>query len=134
MGSALFVVLEHEIATLNTTMDGSALSKAEPRLRRHCRERGLADLMSFSSADPEDLAAQLEDETGEPVDPTSLDPEEWFPAEPGLTTVRALLDDLRRGALDLKDADLVQADLEDIERILATAADEGVRWHLAVDP
>ena len=58
-----------------------------------------------------------------------IPPEQWFDPNEGLRTVRGLLDYLRRHPV----APDVAEDLEAMEQVLTAAAEQGVRFHLAVD-
>ena len=132
MGAALFVVLDSEIDGLDSFIDGKALSRAEPTLSAYCSDNGLADLMSFFSADPAEAAEFLQAE-GIDSEMPELPPVQWFSPEIGLRTVRGLLTGIQDGRLKVTDADAVTSDLSGLERILTVASERKVKWHLAVD-
>ena len=126
MGAALYVVLEKEIPGLDTMINGKTLSKAGERLAEVASQAGVRPLMEFFSMDPGDASGFLE---GEGMGDIEIPPEQWFLAEEGLRTVRALLAEVERDPT-LKSA---REDLAEFERVLDAAQKAGVRWHLAVD-
>ena len=58
-------------------------------------------------------------------------PEQWFSAEEGLLTIRRLRETARAEKID--NLAKILADLDEFERILEVAKEQGVGWHLAVD-
>ena len=81
-------------------------------------------MSEFFSIDPEEAATFLDgegDDHGELV----LPPEQYFSADDGLATVRALL--------PMPGAEPALRDLHDCERILSIAGEHGIGWHFAMD-
>lgn len=120
MGAALYIVLEKQIPGLDTMVDGKTLSREEEPLAELATRLGVRPLMEFFSMNAEDAAEFLGEEATA---------EQWFPAEEGLKTVRALLGQVEK-APELKAA---REDLVGFERVLGAAQKNGVRWHLAID-
>ena len=95
--------------------------------------------MAFFSMNPAEAAetlAELRAELGEPEtesEPMEFPEEEWSSAEDGLQTVNALLEHLAKNPGAIRETETVISDLCDFQRVLQRVADEGVRWHLAVD-
>ena len=99
------------------------------------------------SLPPEDGAALATadlddpDDDFDPSDPTlePAPPEEWFTAEEGLTTVRALIQAVQdaptSAVVDPFDPtpDAILADLREFESVLDHLATAEIRWHLSVD-
>ena len=127
MGSALFITLERKIKGLDTFVNGKVLSAASDRLDKVAKNLKVKLLMDFYSANPE----EVEDFAGFEV--PDLLAETFFPAAEGLKTVKALREHLEENPKAVARVKDVIADLEDFERILAKASDQGVKWHLSVD-
>lgn len=126
MGSAHYIVLEREIDGLDTMMDGKSLSRHIESLDETARKLGVRPLSEFFSIAPEQAAEFMEGEGVEAGD-IQLLPLQQFPAQEGLSTVRALL------SLPQVQADHVAEDLRQCERILSAAAQHGVGWHFEID-
>ena len=150
---------------------GEAIAQANDFLDRLATDAGVRPLMDFFSMDPAEvdslfgelgLDPSVEAATGDlkgdpdlgldrddlpaPVDglPTFEDapPEEWFTAEEGLTTVRALISAVAAQPTpdptqtpDSFDPtpDEILADLGEFVAVLDHLQTAGIRWHLAVD-
>jgi hypothetical protein len=129
---ALFVTLEREIPDFNSYVNGHALSAADRKLERLAKELGVTPLMEFFSQDPEEAAAFIEDEGGDPSE-IDLPDETWFDGADGLKTVNALLEHLVQNPQAVPNADAVVDELREWQAVLMRAADHGVRWHLEVE-
>ncbi|WP_126147564.1 hypothetical protein [Synechococcus elongatus] len=125
MGAALFIVLDRDLPTGDTAMDGKALARHADRLAELAQQAGVPDLMSFCSLDEND--GLFEDFGIEP------EPTVWHPASAGLTTIRVLLSAIAAAGLDPEQAQWVQEDLQVAQTILEQAEQLGIQWHLAVD-
>ena len=126
MGTAFYIVLEHEIAGIDASaVDGKRLANVEKSLAKVAAKAGVRPLTDFFSADPESLEDLLDGEQGD----VPLPEEQWFAAEEGLTTVQALL----KAADGDEGLQKAKTDLLDLEKVLRRAQEDGVRWHLAVD-
>ena len=55
--------------------------------------------------------------------------EQWFLAEDGLKTVRALMQAEESRKMD----DRILEELKEFQKVLQAAAANGIRWHLAID-
>jgi len=141
MGVAHYVVLEQQIAGVDTFMNGKALAHAdfedecEKPLAQIADEIGVTPLTAFLSMDQDTLLGYMdlsrEDAPQEVLN--RLPAEEWFDPADGLATVHALAPYLKANPTVVPNADWVIADLMEIERLLTAARDRGIRWHLAVD-
>jgi hypothetical protein len=133
MSVALYVALEKEVPGFDaSSVCGKLLAKAQESLDAIARRQGLTPLEDFIRAAPEDLLAFLEDSGGVP-EGVEMPAEDWFAPSEGLKTVRGLLRHLRHDPSAVRHAEEVCDDLEAAGRVLAAAAQQGVRFHLAVD-
>jgi hypothetical protein len=132
MSVAFYIVLERAIPGFDQSVDGVALSRRCEALDRLAMQAGVQPLMSFFRASPEELADFVEDE-GVDFDGRDIKvpPAKWFSAEEGLRTMQALLRAAEDGKVEK--ADQVIDELKEFSKVLETARDNGVRWHLAVD-
>ena len=80
--------------------------------------------MKFFSVGPDELA--LAAESG--VD-TSKMKKEWFSADDGLRTIRALQTSLA----PLKDREQLASELDEFANVLELAKSGAIRWYLAID-
>lgn len=79
------------------------------------------------------MALLLDEGAGDPEWAKTLPPPQWFTAEDGLLTIRALLDHLRKASAALgSETEGVIHELEQYERVLRKTADRNLRWQLAV--
>ena len=124
MGAAYFIVLERKIDGLETMMDGKMLARTAEVLDAIAPQLGVRPISEFISIDPVQAAEFMNSEGGD-VGDLELPPLEQFSAQDGLATVRALL--------PLRQAQPAIQDLQDCERILRVASEQGVGWHLEVD-
>ena len=132
MGAATYIVLETEAADIENLADGKALSRAEHVLTPLARELGVTPLMDFFSLSTEDYATSAE-EFNIPTGPEGPPTEQWFAAEDGLRTVRALLAHVETHPELVDNPDRVLDDLRNFSDVLGAAQAKGLRWHLAVD-
>ena len=120
MGAANYIVLEKEIAGLDTMIDGKSLSRHMESLDAAARQLGVRPLSEFFSMPPDELAEFMDG-----ADDVELPPLQQFSAQDGLVTVRALL--------PRPEAQPAIQDLKECERILQAAAEHGVGWHFQID-
>lgn len=125
MGAAFYIVLAQEV-DFDTAVNGKALAHAEAALEAVALELRVQPLMNFYSTNP----AALPEEVQALVVAFT---EEWFAADAGLLTLRALLMRLDVAPLDNVNNGAVIIDLKQFEQVLVQAAAEGVKWHLEVD-
>ncbi len=132
MSVALFIVLERHIAGFDPGVSGKALGRARAQLDALAEVAGVKPLMEFYSASPEVLFKFAQSE-GVAIEENEgpIPPERWFLAEDGLVTIRGLKDAAK--AEKIENLGRILADLDEIERVLETAKENGVRWHLVVD-
>ena len=132
MSAALYIVLEREGVGSDASVNGKALSKAETALDQIARQLSVTPLMEFFSLDPEEAAEVVEEHGGDP-DTMEFEEEQWHEASSGLASVRALRDYVAKQPSSGPNAGGVIADLADFERVLQSAQEQGLRWHLSVD-
>ena len=135
MGVSFFIEAEREVEGLDMLIDGKALAHRQD-LDKLAADAGVRPLMEFFSQDPEEAREFLESDDEVP----DL---EWFAAEDGLTTVRAIISRLQQepetddedqpGTQWIPTPEEVIEDLRHFESVLVRLAAEGVRWHLAID-
>ena len=132
MSLAWYITRERSIPGLDHFVNGKALAHAQELLDRLAQTLGVHPLMYFFSASPEELAGVAEDHGLDfQEDGVSLPAENWFSAEDGLNTVCALM----KAVAEIKDerADRILRDLDEFDKVLKVARDNGVNWHLAID-
>ena len=129
---AYLIALEKKIPGYSMKMDGSALSRSSEQLEHLAKKAKVKTLMEFFSAPPEHLQAFAEDHGVDPTTAGSKWPsEQWYAAEDGLATIRALQSQL--SILDPKVRAAVERDLSDFASDLEAARSFEIRWHLAID-
>lgn len=125
-----YVILEREIPGFDVYVNGHALSKESNRLERLGKQIGVKPLLSFFSVSQGELTSLLDG-----ADPADLDikseKEQWFSAEDGLNTVRALMDHLRK--TQSTDKGQLINELREFERVLVAAHEQNIGWHLGID-
>ncbi len=138
MSVAIYPVLETEISGFQAelTVSGKALSWRIEALETLAQELGLSTLMSFFSTDESEVGDMIGLEEGEALDFEVS--EDWFNPTEALKTVRGVREYIRRNPGRLPDesgqsAEAVVGDLNDIETVLITAEQHGVRFHFAMD-
>jgi len=113
-------------------MDGSALSRSSEQLEELARKAKVKSLMDFFSAATEHLEAFIEDHGVDPTDARAKWPDEqWYTAEDGLATIRALQSQL--SSMNPKVRAAVERDLGDFASDLEAARASNIRWHFAID-
>ena len=134
MGAALYIALENDSAGVENIVDGKALSRAEGELAALAHRLGVRPLMDFFSMSAEEFEEQAEQFNplaGIPDPPAYR--EDWFTAEEGLATVRALISHLQANPDAIGHPERVMGDLEDFAQVLEEAGKRSIRWHLCVD-
>jgi hypothetical protein len=132
MSVAYYIVLQSEIDGFDPFVNGKAIAHAnEKELDKLFKALNVTPLAAFLSQDPDELAEFIADQG---VDaPEDLPSEQWFTAEQGLATVRALKHHLVSNPKALKNATAIGEDLAEYEAVLDRIKKEGVLWHLALD-
>jgi hypothetical protein len=129
MSVAHYIVLQREIANLDHGVNGKSLGRSSNVLDTLAKEVGVRPLIEFFSANPDELTAFAESEGL--VMAANPPAEQWFPAEEGLRTVRALMQAAKVRKIErLED---IMRDLEEFQKVLEVASENDVGWHLAVD-
>jgi hypothetical protein len=102
-------------------------TKAPVKRKGRSEPEGLDDIVAEIEGDladsEQDLKAALE----------GLPDEEWFSAAAGLKTVRGLMAHVRENPKKFKQSAALLEDLGEVDRYLAMADKEGVRFHLTPD-
>jgi len=115
---SFYIVLEKGISNADTFVNGNFLSQHSDELDKLARRLGVTPLMKFFSVGPDELA--LAAESG--VD-TSKMKKEWFSADDGLRTIRALQTSLA----SLKDREQLASELDEFANVLELAKSGAIR-------
>jgi hypothetical protein len=126
MSVAWYIVLEKQIPGFDAFVNGKALAKAAEKLDYLAKQHSARPLMSFFSSSREQMSALA---ASEGVETGTGIAEIWFVAEEGLRTVNLLLEKIEGNPA----YEAVRKDLLDFRKVLETAKQQGVRWHLAID-
>jgi len=126
MSVAWYIALEKQIPGFDAFMNGKALANAAEKLDYIAEQNSVRPLMSFFSSSREQMLAFS---GSEGVETENEIAETWFVAEEGLRTVNLLLEKVEGNSV----SEAARKDLLDFRRILETAKQQGVRWHLAID-
>jgi hypothetical protein len=107
---------------------GKALARELEKLDYAARCKNVPGITSMLSENPAALAEQMR---AEGFDPSRmrLPPEQWFAADDGLVTVRALIDYVSTKLNDFKQPNPILRDLKSCETLLSAAASADVRFH-----
>ena len=161
MGAAYSIVSERPIDGFDLFVHGEAVAGASDRLERLAADAGVRTLMDFFSMEEAEVdalfdllvldpdAAEGEAELRSPEPPSSTEdevptldetpPAVWFEARDGLVTVHALIEAIHNQPTpETPDSyeptpEAILDDLKKFAAVLGHLADEGIRWHLAVD-
>jgi len=127
-----YIVLERTIPNFDVYVNGDMLAKESDVLEKLAKKIGVTPLLSFFSVGPGELTSLVGDE-GETIEKLGVKApiEQWFNAEDGLIAVRRLISHLE--SVELGRSDQVLSNLKEFEKVLETANERGVRWHLAID-
>jgi hypothetical protein len=120
MAQRVVVTLEKDLpaaAAYVKTGTGKALARESDRLDTAARRRSVTSLTSLLSENPDALAAQLR---AEGFDPSKMrvPPEEWYSADEGLKTFRALAEHVTATMNDFKQPNPILRDLKAAEELL----------------
>jgi hypothetical protein len=131
MGLGWHVILERELSLPPADpAQGRSLIFYQHELDELARRLEVAPLTGFVSAVPERVAEYLRAQGLDP-DTFPVADEEWFSAPEGMATVRSLIAHIRATPKTVTDPLRIVRDLEAIEHVLALAAAQEVRFHLA---
>ena len=131
MALAYIVTLEKELpasAAYTKAASGRALARESERLDTAARIRKVSALTSMLSENPAALIAQLIEEGFDPAR-MRFPAEAWFSASDGLTTIRALAEQVSANLNNFKQPNPILRDLKAAEEILSAAEGTGVRFH-----
>jgi hypothetical protein len=132
MSVALYIVLERGDLDFDHHVAGKALGRAGRLLDVLAVKAGTAPLMKFFSASPKEMHEFIAShEVGSQEMAPPIPPERWFPAIDGLVTIRGLREAAKTEKIH--NLEKILADLDEFERVLKAAEEQGVSWHLAVD-
>ena len=113
-----------------STSSGVTLLYLQHQIDELAERLELRPLSRFFSTNPESVSAYLAEQGLNPAD-FDLPDEEWHDAAEGLETVRGLLVAIRAEPESIPKSDKIVSDLDTIEQVLALAALQEVRFHLA---
>ena len=129
----MYIVVQGEDPGFDTFVNGRSLARHEDALEKLALNVGVRPLIEFFSADENSMALLIEEGAGNQDLLRRLPPPQWYRADDGLTTVRALLDTLRDEPQQLgSEGARVLSELEEYARVLEKTRERGLRWHLAV--
>jgi hypothetical protein len=132
MAQAIVVTLEKQLPQVfdayAKAKTGKALSREADRIDRAARAAKVPALTSFLSENPAALIEQLKEDGFDPSK-MRLPPERWFAAADGLTSVRALIEQVAANLNDFKQPNPILRDLRAVEPLLVAAQQAGVRFH-----
>ena len=133
MAASMYIVVEGEDPGFDIFVNGRALARHEDALERLALKLGVKPLIEFFSADENSMALLIEEGGGNPELMRRLPPPQWYFADDGLATVRALAAVLQDDPLQLgTEGPQVLSELEEYARVLERTVKAGLRWHLAV--
>lgn len=133
MAASLYIVVEGEDPGFDIFVNGHALARNEEALHRIATALKVSPLLDFFSADVNSMALLLDQGSGDPEWAGNLPQPQWFAAEDGLATIRALTSFLSQTPAALgSETRHVLSDLAEYERVLHKTALYNLRWHLAV--
>ena len=129
----MYIVVEGEDPGYDIFVNGRALARYEDALERLALKLGVRPLIEFFSADENSMALLIEEGAGNPELMRRLPPPQWYAADDGLTTVRALIAVLQNDPQLLgTEGPQVLAELKEYGRVLERTVQAGLKWHLAV--
>lgn len=123
------VVLQQEAAVIEAGSGGKALLYYHRQIDELAERLELVAPSRFFSRSPADIAEYLRSQ-GFERSPDDLPDEEWFDPADGLCSIRGLLAELRATPAAAPEPERIIADLEEIERALMRAEEQGIRFHL----
>lgn len=133
MAASLYIVVEGEDPGFDIFVNGHALARNEDALEHLAESLHVSPLLRFFSADENSVALLLEHGGGNPEWTNLLPQPQWFKAEEGLVSIRALISFLASTPVSFGSETLpVLQELREYERVLQKAEQRRVRWHLAV--
>jgi hypothetical protein len=134
VGAALYIVIDSADPGFNAFVNGKALSRAEGDLAKLANSLKVTRLMDFFSMSKEQFEAEAEQfNTLAGLENRTTPEEQWFTAEDGLHSVRALYDHVEANPDSVPNGEAVRRELLEFIDVLEAAHERGLRWHLGVD-
>jgi len=129
----MYIVVEGEDPGFDIFVNGRALARHEDALERLALRLGVKPLIEFFSADENSMSLLIEEGAGNPELMRRLPPPQWYSADDGLATVKALAATLQDDPQQLgTEGPQVLAELLEYASVLQKTMQTGQRWHLAV--
>ena len=129
----MYIVVEGEDPGFDIFVNGRALARHEDALERLALRLGVKPLIEFFSADENSMSLLIEEGAGNPELMRRLPPPQWYFADDGLATVKALAATLQDDPQQLgTEGPQVLAELLEYASVLEKTMRTGQRWHLAV--
>jgi hypothetical protein len=133
MAASMYIVVEGEDPGYNIFVNGRLLARYESAIEKLALELGVKPLLEFFSADETSMALLIQEGGGNPELLHQLPPTQWYRAQDGLNTLRALISSLDSDPQQLgSDGPEVLSELREYQVVLKKTAERGLRWHLAV--
>jgi hypothetical protein len=133
MAASMYIVVEGEDPGFDIFVNGRSLARHEDALERLALRLGVRPLIEFFSADENSMSLLIEEGAGNQELMRRLPPPQWYSAEDGLKTVRALLMALDADPLQFgSEGEQVLSELMEYAHVLEKTMDRKMRWHLAV--
>jgi hypothetical protein len=133
MAASMYIVVEGEDPGFDIFVNGRSLARHEDALEKLALQLGVRPLIEFFSADENSMSLLIEEGAGNPEIMRRLPPPQWYSAQDGLATVRALLDALVEEPLLLgTEGERVLSELYEYAVVLEKTQIRELRWHLAV--
>ncbi len=133
MAASMYIVVEGEDPGFDIFVNGRSLARHEDALERLALRLDVKPLIEFFSADENSMSLLIEEGAGNQELMRRLPPPQWYSAEDGLRTVRALLIALEADPLQLgTEGEQVLSELLEYAHVLEKTMDRKMRWHLAV--
>src|SRR5579864_989898 len=131
MAGGWHVRLERDLPGVEiATGSGVTLLYLQRQIDELAERLELQPLSRFFSTNPEAVSTYLAEQGLNPAE-FDLPDEEWYDPADALETIRGLLTAIRAEPESIPKGDRIVSDLEGIEQVLALAAQQDVRFHLA---
>jgi hypothetical protein len=133
MAASMYIVVEGEDPGFDTFVNGRALARHEDALEQLALRQGVRPLIEFFSADANSMSLLVEEGAGNVDLLRRLPPPQWYAAEDGLITVRALLHRLADDPNQFgSEGEQILSELLEYAEVLEKTMCRKMRWHLAV--
>jgi hypothetical protein len=133
--SSYFVVLQDEIDEIDSYVALKTLTKAASKLKEIAEDIGVSPLSGFVFGDERDREdyEDIAENEGWDYSPGGGKGDEWFDADEGLDTVRALLGYIESDPESLKRPKAATEELKALEAVLEAARDAGTKFRFEFD-